>query len=126
MAAKGKLFLVQWNEVAAQSIAAALRAQGWRVEIETEDGHRAHRMIRRYVPDIVIVDLSHRPSHGRETARSLQAVAATRAMPVVFVGGEEKAREVTRALLPDAVFTTPAQLEQVLVRLSRKVPSTEE
>ncbi|MBN1963248.1 MAG: hypothetical protein JW910_01290 [Anaerolineae bacterium] len=113
---KGKLFLVQWDEALARQRAGDLREAGWDVEVETQDGGQAYRVIRAGQPDVVVVDLSQKPSHGRELARSLRLGKATRDLPIVFLDGDDANRAKTRNLLPGAIFcpddVLPALLDQ--------------
>jgi len=111
------LFLIHWNQAEAEGFAAELRAAGWQVETETEDGARAYRRIRELEPAAVVVNLDRKPSHGRITAESLRGSKATREIPVYFVGGDEDAREKTKASLPHGVFLSAAELDGALQAL---------
>ncbi len=115
---KGRIFLIHWNAVEAEEHARALRARGWGVEIETEDGARAGRRILADLPDAVVVCLTRLPSHGRETAEALRSYKAGRYLPIIFVGGEEKAAAKARSRVPDAVFATWGELMRVLDELA--------
>jgi CheY-like chemotaxis protein len=64
------------------------------------------RLIRSHPPDAVVIDLTRLPSHGREVARTLRGAKATRHLPLVFVDGEPEKVNATKALLPDATYTT--------------------
>lgn len=66
-----------------------------------------------------MVDLSREPSHGRETAAALRQGEVTRALPIVFVNGTDEAIEKARTTVPDALFTTSAELGSVLARFSK-------
>lgn len=114
---KGKLFLIAWDDAIAAERARVLRAAGWAVEVESNDSRRAHRLIRQLEPDVVVVDLSLRPTFGRDTARGLRGRDVTRHIPVIFVSGTEKDHEAVREVLPGSVFTTPADLVVLLDRL---------
>lgn len=108
------LFLIHWNQAEAEGFAAELRAAGWRVETEAEDGARAYRRIRELAPAAVVVHLDRKPSHGRITAESLRRNKSTREIPLYFVGGDDEAREKTRAALPHGVFLSADELEGAL------------
>lgn len=116
---KGEVFLVHWNESQAEEYAEELRSDGWKVEVQTEDGGRAFKFTRGNPPDVVVVHLSDKPSHGREVAHTLRQAKATRHLPIVFVDGEEEAVQKTKAKVPDAVFTTSAELRKVLGTFSK-------
>ena len=115
---KGRVFLIHWNAMEAEEHARALRAKGWRVEMETEDGARAGGRILADLPDAVVVCLTRLPSHGRETAEALRSYRAGRYLPIIFVGGKEKAVAKARSRVPDAVFTTRVELMRVLDELT--------
>lgn len=82
------VFLVVWHEATAGQVARSLRDAGWEVRTESEDGGRAYREIRKHRPVCLVVDLSRRPSHGREVVRSLRTTQSGRTLPVVFAGGD--------------------------------------
>ena len=111
------LFLIHWNQAEAEGFAAELRAAGWRVETEAEDGARAYRRIRELAPTAVVVNLDRKPSHGRITAESLRGSKATREIPIYFVGGDDASREKTKASLPHGVFLSADELEGALQTL---------
>ena len=116
---KGRIFLIHWNATQAEEYAQALRAQGWEVATESQDGARAGKALLANPPDVVIIYLTRLPSHGRETAHALRSHKAGRALPIVFVGGEGEGLEKTRWKVPDAIYTVPAQLTEVLAGLVR-------
>ncbi|MBI2183870.1 MAG: hypothetical protein HYU39_02805 [Thaumarchaeota archaeon] len=116
---KGRIFLIHWNQSEADEFAEKLRSEGWKVDIEAEDGARAGKMIRADPPDAVVIYLTRLPSHGRETADYLRSVKTTRNIPIVFVDGREDALEKTKVKVADAVFTTSTELKNVLANISK-------
>lgn len=110
----GRLFLVHWKRVEAEALAAPLRAAGWEVGIEAEDGARAGKLTAADPPDVIVIYLRRLPSHGRETARWLRTRAATRGIPLIFVDGRDEPLAKTKALLPDARYVTAAGLPDAL------------
>ncbi len=116
---KGKLFLIHWNAPEAEELAKSLRNDGWDVVTEAEDGARAARQILGAVPDAMVVYLNRLPSHGVGTAYYLRSVRETRHMPIVFVDGEEEAVEKAKDKVPDALFASDTELEEVLTPLSK-------
>lgn len=114
-----KVFLIHWNPAEAQAYSGQLERFGWQVDLEAEDGARAARTIRATQPDLVVIYLTRLPSHGRETGVYLRSLKSTRDIPVVFVGGEGQALEKTKAKLPNATYTTTAELEATLRTFSR-------
>ncbi len=116
---KGKVFLVHWNLSQAEGVARELRSDGWEVDIESKDGARAYQLIKANPPNVVVVYLTHLPSHGRETAHALRSTKATRNLPIVFVDGKDEAVARTREKVADALFTTALELKGVLASFAR-------
>ena len=110
---KGMLFLIDWDVACAESRADGLRELGFRVEVESNNGGRAFRRVRTSVPDVIVVDLRKKASHGREVARALRDLRTTREVPMVFLEREDQ-RDQTRARVADAQFATEETLERAL------------
>jgi len=117
--ARGRLFLIHWNEAEAQELAEPLRADGWIVETESEDGARAGHRIKADPPQAVVIYHTRLPSHGRETAHYLKYTRSTRDIPVIFVDGSGEALARTKAKVPRAIYTASARLKQVLSGVAR-------
>jgi DNA-binding response OmpR family regulator len=111
---KGKLFLIHWKQAEAEELAKPLRAAGWQVEIEAEDGARAGQRILADPPQAVVIYLTRLPSHGRETAHALRSYKAGREIPILFVDGESEKVEKVRFKVPDAAFLRSAELQPAL------------
>lgn len=116
---KGNLFLFQWDSVSARLRVKELRAAGWKVTVESEDGARGGNKVKVNPPDVVVMDLARRPSHSRETAEGLRWLKATRHIPIVFVDGAEEALAKTKAKVPDAIYTISAELQRVLEKFAK-------
>jgi DNA-binding response OmpR family regulator len=109
-----RLFLFHWNLEECRAKAAALRALGWRVDTEHEDGARGGKKVLARPPDAVLIDLSRLPSHGRQTAAGIRGMKAGRRVPIIFIGGDAEKVAKVRAAVPDGVFTSLAELPAVL------------
>jgi DNA-binding response OmpR family regulator len=116
----GRLFIVDWDKESARARAEALRAAGWTVDIESEDGARAYRRIREQQPDVVLVDLSVKPSHGLETIKSLAKTKATLSPALVIVGVTDAIRDKVAAVAPHVVFANASDLA---AKLSKVLPN---
>jgi CheY-like chemotaxis protein len=57
-------------------------------------------------PAAIVIDLERAPSIGRDVAVSIRMRKRTRAVPIVFAGGDPQKVERIRGLLPDAAYTT--------------------
>jgi response regulator RpfG family c-di-GMP phosphodiesterase len=119
---RGKVFLVMWG-ADDDCRACSLRDEEWYVYVESDDGDLAFRLIRTDPPDVVVIDLSRRPSHGREGPRSLVKTKATRNLPLILLGGDEETRAAIRAArhrnAPDPIFTSWDGLLAALAPFSR-------
>lgn len=117
---KNKLFLFHWNKAEATSLAKNFRNEGWTVGVESKDGAHGGKKVVNNPPDAVLIYLSRLPSHGRATAGGLRSLKATREVPIVFVDGEREAREQTKAVVPDAIYTTSAKVKDILAKYSHQ------
>jgi len=76
------------------------------------------KSIKENLPDVIVVDLSRLPSHGRETAEYLAQAKATRLIPIVFVGSEPDKVARVKEKVPTGIFITEARLESVLKKFN--------
>ena len=114
--------LIHWHAEEAEERAERLRVLGYAVDAAVPDGPPALRALREDPPDAVVVDLGRLPSQGRDFGVAVRMAKATRAVPLVFVGGAPEKAEAVRNLLPDASFTTWDEVEAALVRALEKRP----
>ena len=114
--------LIHWNEDEGLERQRQLESLGYDVAFEWGDGSMVLRVLRASVPDAVVVDLTRLPSHGREVGRVLRASKSTRHVPLVYVGGEPAKVAPTRALLPDATYTTWGRIKTSLPRALANPP----
>jgi DNA-binding response OmpR family regulator len=113
-----RLYLINWNVDEAEQAAETIRTTGWEISgMETQDGGKAYKAIKADPPDAVVIYLTHKPSHGWETARALRETAATRHIPILFVGGAGKLTAEMKLKMPDAIFTYPESLAVKLFQL---------
>lgn len=120
-----RVHLVHWDTDDARSRVAALAALGHdAVYLPGVTGTPLMRALRAGAPDCFLIDLSHRPSHGREVAMALRASPATRHRPIVFAGGDVEAVARMKALLPHAVYTTWGGVKSALPRALNAAPAT--
>lgn len=118
-----RVHLVHWDEADARVRRDALTALGHEaIYLPGVTGTPLMRALRAGAPDAFLIDLSRRPSHGREVAMALCASPATRHIPLIFAGGDDEAVARMRALLPDAVMTTWGRLKGPLAKALRAAP----
>ncbi len=95
-----------WNAEEARERAARLSAAGFDAQFHAgQGGGAALRPFRENPPDAFVIDLSRLPSQGRAVGTFLRQQKGTRHVPIVFVDGDPEKVELTRRLLPDAVYT---------------------
>jgi CheY-like chemotaxis protein len=113
--------VIHWKEAEAGPLLAACRDAGFTTEYIEGDGGAVCRAIRAKPPDVLAIDLSRLPSHGREVAVWLRNQKSTRHIPIVFTGGDPVKVASLRALLPDAAYCELPKLAAALkkVRKSR-------
>lgn len=116
--------LVHWNEDEGLERQKQLGALGYDARFEFGGGTVVIRAIRASLPDAAVFDLSRLPSHSREIARTLRGAKATRHIPLVFVDGEKEKVAATKALLPDATYTTWAKLKTALPKAIANPPGS--
>ena len=118
-----RIHLVHWDPEDARGHLASLVALGHDVAfLPGVTGTPLMRALRAGAPDAFLIDLSRRPSHGREVAMALRTSPATRHIPILFAGGDVEATTRMRHLLPDAVFTTWGRVKTALPRALRLAP----
>jgi len=119
-----RLHLVHWDPAEGRRHQHDLEALGHEVTYLGEvTGPALGRVLRAGSAELVVLDLSRRPSHGREIAMALRSRKATRHTPLLFVGGEADKVAALRALLPDAVYTTWGRMKAAIPRAIRTAPA---
>jgi hypothetical protein len=98
-----RIRLVHWKEAEGRARARELRAAGFSVEFAA-DADAGLRASKRKPPDAFVIDLTRLPAHGREVGWALRQRATTRAIPLVFVGGDPEKVARLRRDLPDAAY----------------------
>jgi CheY-like chemotaxis protein len=86
-----------------------LTSMGYQVDFRPF-GREVLGELRASPPDAFVIDLGRAPSFGRDVAVSIRTYKATRQVPIVFVGGDPQQVARIQALLPDAAYTTWADI----------------
>jgi hypothetical protein len=97
--------LIHWNAAEAAERGERLRRLGYEVSVDLPSGPDFLRQLRQEPPLAVVIDLSRLPSQGRDMGVAIRHAAATRRVPLVFVGGAPDKIAQAEAVLPDATFT---------------------
>jgi len=98
--------LIHWNAAEAVHRAERIRRLGYQVSSDLPAGPDFLRLLRQEPPLAVVIDLSRLPSQGRDMGVAIRHAAATRRVPLVFVGGTAEKIAPVQTALPDATFTT--------------------
>lgn len=119
-----RIFFFHWHPDEAATLAAALRQIGHAVVVEAQDGERGASAVLAALRDgsaidAVLVSLAHLPAHGRITATYLRSTRLGRGLPVLFVGGTERATVRALRAVPDAVACEWDDLPALLARMGQ-------
>ena len=100
-----RLRLVHWNKAEGNERARTLRAAGHTVAFQ-EFGPELMKKIRARPPEAMVIDLERLPMQGRDVALMVRSAKSTRALPLVFAGGEKDKVAKIQKQVPDAQFAT--------------------
>ena len=71
-------------------------------------------------PDAIVIDLTRSPAQGRDLGVLLRKAGSTRAVPLIFAGGDPERVERVRALLPDAAYTSWSRIRGAVTKALRE------
>lgn len=117
-----RALLIHWNGAETAQRAGWLRAAGYEAACHSDQGSTVTRHLREHDPNVVVIDLSRLPSHGRAVATVLRQQKATRHLPLVFVGGHPEKVAAVKQLLPDATYTEWDRIGAALKKALAKAP----
>ncbi len=106
--------LIHWHAAEAREHAKRLGALGYAVVSGLPPAPVLLRELRQKPPAVVVISLDRLPSQGRDVAFVLLGAKATRAVPLVFVGGAPEKVAGVRAKVPLAPCTTWGKIGPVL------------
>jgi|SRR5581483_1505591 len=107
--------LFHWNATEAQPIVNSLRAAKFTVDYPNEKAlEPPFRQLRETRPDVIAIDLTRLPSRGRNQAVAIRLDESLRTIPIVFIDGDPKKVAAIRSELPDALYTSRAELRRTL------------
>ena len=118
-----RVILIHWNTAEAKERVARLRAAGHAADFLVPQGAASLRPFRENPPRAFVIDLSRLPSQGCAVAALLRQQKSTRAVPILFVGGEPEKVARVRAVLPDAAYARWPGIGQALRRALKNPPS---
>jgi CheY-like chemotaxis protein len=111
---------IHWNAGEARHGFERLRQAGYTPTLLVPRDMGALRPLFQKPPDVIVLDLSRRPSDGRALATLLRQRKAMRHVPIVFADGEADKVQRVRTLLPDAVYTEWSRIRSALRQALRQ------
>ncbi len=116
--------VIHWKPAEAEPRVRRLKELGYKVAYE-ELQPESYRHIRDEHPDILLIDLSRLPSHGREMALFFRQKKCSRQIPIVFAGGADEKVERVRQAVPDAIYTSWSRIKSELSRAIKNPPKVQ-
>jgi len=112
------ILVVDDDRDVAQSIELALRRRGFRVTL-AYSGVEALKLLRRYKPKLVILDVLMPGMSGLEVCRRLRADTNTEDLPIIFLTarGQERDRIEGLRVGADDYVAKPFNLEELVLRI---------
>ncbi len=106
--------LFHWQDAVSPGVLARLDAAGFHVQPHRPAGPSLLQDVAVAAPVAILIDLDRRPATGRDLALFLRQRKATRALPLILVGGDPAPVAAMRDLLPDATYTPWADIVPAL------------
>jgi DNA-binding response OmpR family regulator len=114
-----EIFVVDDDRDVAQSIELALRRRGFRVTL-AHSGVEALKLLRRYQPDLILLDVLMPGMSGIEVCRRLRADENTSELPIIFLTARGQERDRIEGLRAgaDDYLSKPFSLEELILRVN--------
>jgi hypothetical protein len=117
-----RVLVIHRDTAEATERASRLRSLGFDATAYLSLGTKGFRGIRQNPPQAILIDLTRLPSYGKAMGVLLRQHKSLGIIPLVFVTGDpEKAAQV-RTVLPDAVYTTWANVAAAIAKAIRQAP----
>lgn len=118
-----RILFVHWNAAELAERAGRLKQAGFAVEAYSASPDIPLPRLKASPPLAVVIDLSRRPSHGREVADYFASTKYARDWPIVFVGGEPDKVARTRQQFPGAIYASWPGIGAALRKLPMAPPA---
>ncbi len=117
--AKGRILLVEDNELNRDMLSRRLTLRGFAVSIAV-DGLQAVSKAGEEVPDLILMDISLPELDGWEATRRIKAAPTTAAIPVIALTAHAMAGDRERSLEAgcDDFDTKPVELDRLLGKIN--------
>jgi DNA-binding response OmpR family regulator len=115
----GEILVVDDDRDVAQTVELALRRRGFKV-VMANSGVEALKVLRRYEPDLVILDVLMPGMSGLEVCRRLRSDPKTENLPIIFLTARGQERDRIEGLRAgaDDYLSKPFSLEELLLRVT--------
>ena len=88
-----KLFIIDWTKELTTPLIDYCKKNADVIGVELNDGAEAYRKTGFLKPDVIVINYSNKPSHGRLTADSIRKRKGTANTPIYFIDGAEDENE---------------------------------
>jgi len=114
-----EILVVDDDRDVAQTVELALRRRGFKVAM-ANSGVEALKVLRRYDPDLVILDVLMPGMSGLEVCRRLRSDPKTTTLPIIFLTARGQERDRIEGLRAgaDDYLSKPFNLEELLLRVN--------
>jgi hypothetical protein len=112
--------LVCWDSDREAEHHAAIESAGFEIDKSSVASGKLMTHIRLTQPAAVVIDLDRLPSHGRAVAAVLRNTKSTRAIPLIFAGGEPTKVARLQTELPDATYGPWTKIKSLINAALRK------
>lgn len=118
-----RILLVEDNELNRDMLSRRLQRQGFEVRVAA-DGLQAVEAVRRWLPDLVLMDMSLPVLSGWDATRQLKSDAGTREIPVIALTAHAMSEDEghARAAGCDDFDTKPIDLPRLLGKIRSFLP----
>lgn len=120
-----RIHLIHWKIKEHPETIQLLQDLGYEVEADLPQSNTFFKDLRANPPDIMVIDLSRLPSQGRDMAINLRAHKTTEQVPIIFVDGAEDKVASVRKVVPDAIYTTWAEIAQAVRQAQENPPDAQ-
>jgi CheY-like chemotaxis protein len=117
-----RVALIHWKAAEAEEKLELIRKAGFEAAEAPQSGPELLRGLRASPPDAIVIDLNRLPSQGGAVGIAIRAGKTTRAVPIVFAGGEAEKVDRVKALLPDAGYCAWSRIGAGLRRAMKSPP----
>jgi hypothetical protein len=114
--------LIHWKPEEIKQRENILCKAGYKVDSNLEGGLNIIKEITKNPPAAIVIDLSRLPSQGRDFGLLVRKRKGSRHITLVFVDGAPNKVLQIRQLLPDAVFTSWDNIDQMLDQVITNPP----